>query len=136
MSVRIRSRPALAPPSPSGIDLWAVRGAIAGLLEFFSENPDVARLVLVEIYNAGTPGVNQLEGLVRQYSAIPVLEGNKRLDCSPELSQALVGGIAGALTSHVRADATNRLPQLLPQLTYLVLAPLVGSEQAFDIATG
>ncbi len=127
------TRPSL---SPAGIDLWAVRGAIAALLEFFSENPDISRLVLVEIYNAGTPGVNQLEGLVRQYSAIPVLEGNKRLDCSPELSQAVVGGIAGTLTSHVRADAINGLPRLLPQLTYLVLAPLVGSEQAVDIATG
>jgi AcrR family transcriptional regulator len=120
----------------TGIDLRAVHGAIAALLEFFSGNPDIARLVLVEIYNAGTPGVDRLEGLVRQYSAIPVLEGKKRLDLSPELSRAVVSGIAGTLTSHVRADAANRLPRLLPQLTYLVLAPLVGSEQAFDIVTG
>jgi hypothetical protein len=48
--------------------------------------------------------------------------------------QALIGGIATLIVRRLNAGGARRLPDLLPDLTELALAPYLGREQAKRLA--
>lgn len=48
--------------------------------------------------------------------------------------QALIGGIATLIVRRLNSAGTARLPDLLPDLTELALAPYVGRQEAKRLA--
>jgi hypothetical protein len=48
--------------------------------------------------------------------------------------QALIGGIATLIVRRLNAGGASRLPELLPDLTELALAPYLGREEAKRLA--
>ena len=46
------------------------------------------------------------------------------------VADTVVGGVYSAIYRHVVADKSRELPELLPMLTYFVLAPFVGLQDA------
>ncbi|MFI6520068.1 TetR/AcrR family transcriptional regulator [Spirillospora sp. NPDC050679] len=113
-----------------------VRAALRALLESLAAEPRFARASLVEV-NAAGPRVRRarVEYLARFR---PFLT-----DPAPGLEpvpvvvvDAIVGGVYSAVYVRVEAGETAALPELLPELTYFALLPLIGKEAAAAYLAG
>jgi AcrR family transcriptional regulator len=107
-----------------------VRARLAALLDVLSRDAAVSRCFLVEPLAAGG------EVAARYREAMQLLAGTLRPEPPPSgldmevRDQALIGGIATLIVRRLNSGGTARLPDLLPDLTELALAPYVGREEA------
>jgi AcrR family transcriptional regulator len=107
-----------------------VRASLAALLDVLSRDLAVARFYLVEPLAAGG------EIAARYREAIQLLAGTIRPDDGPAEAnleirdQVLMGGIATLIVRRLKAGDRGSLPELLPELTELALAPYLGREEA------
>jgi AcrR family transcriptional regulator len=120
-----------APDWPSSVRAWL--DACCG---FFAAEPDLARLRMVAVYSGGPAAI-----AARDESGLAALRGllasalAERPELHPVVLEASIGAIFGVLYERIRAGDGERLPEAAPLLTYLVLAPLLGAEQAHAVAT-
>lgn len=110
-----------------------VTAALGALLDFFSQESDLARFFWLEPVGAGEVIVTRHREAMR--ALIELLTADRRLNPGvPPLSEtaeeAVVGGVASLISKRVNAGETERLKQLLPDLLELVLAPYLGSTEA------
>jgi AcrR family transcriptional regulator len=107
-----------------------VRERLRALLETLAHDPAVARFYLVEPLAAGG------EIAIRYRDAMQLLATTLR---PPEMpgeadaevrDQVLMGGVATLISRRLKAGGAARLPELLPDLVELVLAPYLGREEA------
>jgi len=108
------------------------------LIRMIVENPAISHLRLVECYAAGPAAIRRAEEITRAFH-IFLEEGYTYGDASrrrPRLfSEAITGAIYEVIQRHVaRGDAAQKLPERLPQLLFIGLAPFVGASQAIDLA--
>ncbi|MBO2450468.1 TetR/AcrR family transcriptional regulator [Actinomadura barringtoniae] len=113
-------------------DSWpaGVLASMRTLLELLAAEPRFARVSVVEI-NSAAPRVRAVR---TRY-----LEGFRSLLTEPEdglagvpgtVADAVIGGVYSAI--YIKADSgrTEELPELVESLTYFVLLPLLGKEDA------
>jgi AcrR family transcriptional regulator len=111
-----------------------VRTRLAALLHVLSRDEAVTRSFLVEPLAAGG------EVAARYREAMQLLAATLRPEPPPSgldmevRDQALVGGIATLIVRRLNNGGTARLPELLPDLTELALAPYVGRQEAKRLA--
>ena len=111
-----------------------VRARLAALLDVLSRDTAVARCFLIEPLAAGG------EVAARYREAMQLLAATLRPEPPPsELNmevrdQALIGGIATLIVRRLNSGGTQRLPDLLPDLIELALAPYLGREEAKRLA--
>jgi AcrR family transcriptional regulator len=106
-----------------------VRASLAALLEVLSRDLGVARFYLLEPLAAGG------EIAARYRDAMALLAEALRPDDAPGgevevRDQVLMGGITTLIARRLKAGEAASLPELLPDLTELVLAPYVGRAEA------
>jgi AcrR family transcriptional regulator len=107
-----------------------VRASLAALLDVLSRDLAVARFYLIEPLAAGG------EIAARYRDAMQLLAGTIRPQAGPAdldvevRDQVLMGGIATLVARRLNAGEPRRLPELLPDLTELALAPYLGREEA------
>jgi AcrR family transcriptional regulator len=106
-------------------------------LDFFSEEPDLAKLCFVESQGAG-PAVSE-RFRTEIYGFIPVLEkgrevreSDRPLPASTESS--LVGALATLASRSIIAGQGAELDRLLPDFVEFALTPYLGSEEAHRLA--
>jgi AcrR family transcriptional regulator len=109
-----------------------MRKALAATLDWFAADPDAARFTLVELSTVG-PAFRPI--FQAEFArAIALLEEGMGDDApKPELAQAntlAVGTILARIYEEIVLDRAAQLPRLLPNLTYELLVPFVGEEQA------
>jgi AcrR family transcriptional regulator len=116
-----------------------VRLGLQALLEALARDPEGARLALVECLGAGEPVLARLHSAVA--SCVPTLEQGRNdpeaADTDhlpPQISEAVVGGIASILHRLALERNTDELPGLLPDLLYFALMPYLGHESALAIS--
>lgn len=122
--------------APGAGDPWPdrVRARLAALLDVLGRDAAVARCFLIEPLAAG----GEVAGRYRE--AMQLLAGALRPEPAPtELDmevrdQALIGGIATLIVRRLNSGGAARLPELLPDLTELALAPYVGRREAKRLA--
>ena len=122
--------------APGAGEKWPdrVRARLAALLDVLARDSAVARCFLIEPLAAGG------DVAARYREAMQMLAGALRPEQPPsELNmevrdQALVGGIATLIVRRLNSGGTRRLPELLPDLTELALAPYVGRREAKRLA--
>lgn len=107
----------------------AVREAIAQILELLASKPAFTNLVLVEAVVVDPRLLNRYWD--------PVLEALKQSPIFGEGTQTPTGAARAAfgaaqvlIAQEVTAGRSERLPELLPELVYIALAPFVGQEEA------
>ena len=114
----------------------AVRDTQRAMLHFAAEEPEYGRLGAVEMYGAGPRALEQremvtegMEGLLQPgYEVAPEV---------PAIAAEAVGGALYALLyAFVKAEGPERLPALVPSFVYVTLAPFLGAEEAYSVATG
>jgi AcrR family transcriptional regulator len=118
--------------APGAGEPWPdrVRARLAALLDVLSRDNAVARCFLIEPLAAG----GEMAG--RHREAMQLLAGALRPEPMPsELNmevrdQALIGGIATLIVRRLNSGGAARLPELLPDLVELALAPYLGRAEA------
>jgi AcrR family transcriptional regulator len=113
---------------------WAqnIRMGLTALLEFLASEPSIARLACVDILIA----YPHVSGRVNEanFSYIGLLDIGP--DDSypnmppPVMREASVGGIFELLHDYILHDRTQRLPELIDYVMYIVIAPFAGREIA------
>jgi AcrR family transcriptional regulator len=115
-------------------DPWPerMRRALEATLDWFAADPDAAHFTLVELSTVGPAFRPRFQA---EYArAIALLEEGRSADApEPALAQAYslaVGTILARIYEEVVLERAAELPRLLPDLTYELLVPFVGEEQA------
>jgi AcrR family transcriptional regulator len=105
------------------------------LLEMIAKNPAISQLRLVECYAAGPEAIRRAEEITRSFT-IFLEEGYRyrpEAEALPKLcTQAITGGVFEIIQRHAARRDYQTLPSLLPQLTYINLAPFMGAENAIS----
>ena len=114
-----------------------VRSGLEALLGALTEDPDGARVVLVECLSAGAGAEERHRALLRIFP--PLLEEGRFHSADadhlpPGTSEALVGGIVAILHRRALEDRTGELPRLLGDLAYFALLPYLGHHRALVAA--
>jgi AcrR family transcriptional regulator len=114
-----------------------VRSGLGALLSALAEDPDGARVVLVECLSASPAASERHHALLRVFP--PLLEEGRFHCANPDLlppytSEAMVGGIASILHRRALEDRTGELPRLRGDLAYFALLPYLGHHRAIVAA--
>ena len=116
--------------------LWNHLETLVGMIV---ENPAIAHLRLVECYAAGPAAVQRAEEITRAFN-IFIEEGYSYApDDMPRshlFSEAITGAIFEVIRTHTARGEPWRLLGLVPQLTYLGLAPFLGAAEAIELVEG
>jgi AcrR family transcriptional regulator len=115
----------------------ALRRGIEGICGYLTSEPAVAKLRTVEVYSAGPDALMHRDRAWKQILAelIPPEVGG--LGGPNELAiEASSGAVYALLYERVRRDELEKLRDLSPLLTYIMLAPLIGVEEATKVAAG
>ena len=114
-----------------------MREALSVTLDWFAD-PDVARFTLVELSTVGPAFRSTFQAEFAR--AITLLEAGMGEDGpEPELAQAnalAVGAILARIYEQIVLGRAAELPRLLPDLTYELLVPFVGEDEARAAANG
>lgn len=118
---------------------WAERmaAAIATLFELAAANPEQANLCVVEIFEAGGPGLERRDRWMSRFMRL--CEAAYAHTDSPEaptrlMPQVSAGAIFELIRTHVTDERLDRLPAALPTATLIVLSPMVGRDEARRVA--
>ena len=115
---------------------WADRlqAALATALEWFAADPSAARFTLVELGAVGTVSRARFQATFESFVSI-LDQGRGEDGPDPELAQATrlaVSAIIFRIYEEVVLGRAERLPALLPSLTFETLVPYLGEDVARD----
>jgi AcrR family transcriptional regulator len=114
---------------------WPERNWEAGraFTQFLENNPLVANVGFVEAYAVGPGAVQRVEDSHAAFAML-LQEGYQHVPADAQPSrlvlEAIITTIFETVYSRVRASGKPRLPGLVPHLTFLVLAPFLGADEA------
>jgi AcrR family transcriptional regulator len=110
---------------------WAdrVRNGLRALLDLLAARPNGARVGLVEVLAAGPRALERYDGAIRRF--VPLFEQGRSESpygdqLPPNISEAVLGGIAQVLYLRVLAGEAASLPDALDELLYFALVPYLG----------
>ena len=114
----------------------AVRAKLATLLATFAANPDLARFVLIAPSRAGEEIAARYRLAIDRGLEIfsEGLDSAATRTVTLAAREATMGGVAALIVSQVEAGNGEHLPELMPDLLELMLAPYLGRAKAASIA--
>ncbi|MBS1888818.1 MAG: TetR/AcrR family transcriptional regulator [Actinobacteria bacterium] len=126
-------------PAARRADDWrtAARIGFEEVCGFLAAEPAFTALRMVEVYAAGPNAIASRDATGREIVSglvHPPVAGGR--ETSALVVEATVGAILGVLYEAVHEGKIADLPRLSPVLTYFALAPLIGAEEACEVATG
>jgi AcrR family transcriptional regulator len=107
------------------------RAAVSTLVDVLASVPGFATMAIVEIEAVGPAARDERNELLSRFDrffADAPLEPDVPLP--DELVRSIVGGVYATLYRYVSAGRVAELPQLLPVLTYFVMVPFLGHDDA------
>jgi AcrR family transcriptional regulator len=117
---------------------WAeqVIASLRAVLDFFSAEPSLARLCLLESVSA-TPAI-AIRFRETVLACVPALaRGRAELSdpdsLLPEAESALIGGVVSLATQSILAGETEHLVALLPDMVDFTLSPYLGPERVAEL---
>jgi len=125
----------LAQEATASIDDWPGQATAAAraVLLFLAEEPDLARLCLVESQAAGPLVSARFHEAVHE--VVPYLEQGRGLregdrELPPTTEESTLGALVLLAGRKVAAGEATALEDLLPELVEFILAPYLGAEEA------
>jgi len=129
----------LAAEAIAGVADWPHRAIAAAraVLAFFAEEPDLARLCLVEPQAAGPAVAARFHEAVHEVT--PYLEQGRaerevERELPPTTEESTIGALVMLASRKVAAGEAKRLEELLPDFTEFILSPYLGAEEAGRLA--
>ncbi len=114
----------------------AVHDTIEAMFRWGAEEPEYARMGGVEMYAAGNRALDQREMVTEGMEGLlaPGYEINPK---TPPISAEAVGGaLYNLLYEYVNRKGPETLPDLVPTLVYVTLAPFLEADDAYEVAIG
>ena len=115
-----------------------VRDGISALFDFLASEPAFAHLALVEALTATWHTAERATDGVAAYAEllIPGAEEATDLALPPAVTiEAITGGLFELCLTYALLGRTESMSELQPRATYFALAPFIGPEQAWRVAT-
>jgi AcrR family transcriptional regulator len=111
-----------------------LRAGIAELLRFIAEEPEAARVVIVEARASSPTGLRRRDELLDRFAGCIDALVREDLDEPPSAIAAagVVGGIESVLYARLQKEETKDLEALLPSLMYFAVLAYAGLEAAVD----
>lgn len=115
-----------------------LRAGVAELLGFVAEEPETARLVIVEARASSPAGLLRRDELLDRFAACIDDLVREDLDEAPSAIAAagVVGGIESVLYARLQKGAVDELEELLPSLMYFAVLAYAGHEAASEELEG
>ncbi len=109
-----------------------LRAGIAELLRFISEEPEEARIVIVEARASSPAGLQRRDEVLDRFAGCIDALVREDLDEPPSAIAAagVVGGIESVLYARLQKGETEELDGLLPSLMYFAVLAYAGQEAA------
>jgi AcrR family transcriptional regulator len=120
---------------------WAQRlaAALRAVIEGFTAEPAIARLVIVEVLAAGRLALAHRDAALARFAAF-FQAGRAALPRAMEdqelVAQAVIGGLYETLFTYTIGGHVDRLSELLPDLVYCALVPYLGHAGALAASEG
>ena len=109
------------------------RAGLAALLEALAEEPDVARLALVDVGSAGPAAQRRFRAAMQRLT--PFFEegrdfapGGRNLPANT--SRMAIGAVAGLIADELTEERAEDLPNLLSDVLFATLVPYIGPDAA------
>jgi AcrR family transcriptional regulator len=113
-----------------------VRGAIGALCAFCAAEPDLARLAAVETYSAGPMALEQRDRIIDEMRALVEPGFEVAPKTKPIVADAALRAVWALLYGQIVTAGPEKLPQIAPLASYMVLAPFIGPEEAVEVSNG
>lgn len=114
----------------------AVHDTQEAMFAFGAEEPEYARLGGVEMYAAGRRALDQREVVTEGMEGLLAPGYELEPETPPIAAEAIGGALYSLLYDHVNKKGPETLPDLVPTLVYVTLAPFLGGEEAYEVAIG
>lgn len=114
----------------------AVHDTQEAMFCFGAEEPEYARLGGVEMYAAGKRALDQREIVTEGMEGLLAPGYELKPQTPPIAAEAIGGALYSLLYDHVNKKGPETLPDLVPTLVYVTLAPFLEAEEAYEVAVG
>ncbi|HWO83818.1 MAG TPA: TetR/AcrR family transcriptional regulator [Solirubrobacterales bacterium] len=114
----------------------AVHDTIEAMFCWGAEEPEYARMGGVEMYAAGKRALDQREVVTEGMEGLLAPGYELKPDTPPIAAEAVGGALYSLLYDHVNKKGPETLPDLVPTLVYVTLAPFLEAEDAYEVAIG
>ena len=114
----------------------AVHDTQEAMFCFGAEEPEYARLGGVEMYAAGKRALDQREIVTEGMEGLLAPGYELKPETPPIAAEAIGGALYSLLYDHVNKKGPETLPDLVPTLVYVTLAPFLEAEDAYEVAVG
>jgi AcrR family transcriptional regulator len=114
----------------------AVHDTIEAMFCWGAEEPEYARMGGVEMYAAGKRALDQREVVTEGMEGLLAPGYELKPDTPPIAAEAVGGALYSLLYDHVNKNGPEALPDLVPTLVYVTLAPFLDCEDAYEVAVG
>jgi AcrR family transcriptional regulator len=114
----------------------AVHDTQEAMFRWGAEEPEYARLGGVEMYAAGNRALEQREVVTEGFEGLLAPGYELKPNTPPIAPEAIGGALYSLLYDHVNKKGPETLPELVPTLVYVTLAPFLEAEDAYEVAIG
>lgn len=114
----------------------AVHDTIEAMFRWGAEEPEYARMGGKEMYAAGRRALDQREVVTEGMEGLLAPGYELKPDTPPIAAEAVGGALYSLLYDHVNKQGPETLPDLVPTLVYVTLAPFLEGEEAYAVAIG
>jgi len=118
-----------------GEDEWPqrARAGLAALLEALTEEPEVARLALVDVGSAGPAAQRRFRAAMQRLTPFfdegrDFAPGGRNLPANT--SRMAIGAVTGLIADELTEERAEDLPRLLSDVLFATLVPYIGPEAA------
>jgi len=132
LGARVSAVAELAARSAGGDWPQRVRAGLYAILWRIAKDRTFARMAFVEVFSAGPAGIACRSMLMRSFSGLLVSQAPPGEAPSELVAEAVVGAVWQLAHQAVWRDAAGRLPAIGEFAAYLVLAPLLGGDDALE----
>lgn len=126
---------AVGGPLPREPDEWAraLHISVTALLGEIAEDPVLARDLFIEVLATGPAGAEQRVRIMRGFATLLSRRAKPLGELSEPIADAIAGSIWGIIHDRVVRGEPHTLPALADQVSYIILAPLIGAEDALRL---
>ena len=114
----------------------AVHDTQEAMFRWGAEEPEYARMGGKEMYAAGKRALDQREVVTEGMEGLLTPGYELKPETPPIAAEAIGGALYSLLYDHVNQKGPETLPDLVPTLVYVTLAPFLEAEEAYGVAIG
>jgi hypothetical protein len=110
----------------------AAYAGVAAFVEYLAAHEALLRIAFIDLFEVGPAVVGQMTRSVDAVTELLTESGPEPQRGPAIVREAITGALWGIIATYVAGDRIARLPALIDQLAFIVLAPYVGPKLAVE----